>query len=103
MLNNASIIWHNRPYITFLFIFAAVKQNYLDMTQTFLFTLFRYYNGSWVRSFELPHLTASLKRKQISRLKSFGFKYEPSFHGYVLYSENGHSAKIAYFTKGCIK
>lgn len=69
------------------------------MLQSFTFELYRFFNGSWERFYTIPYLNASLKREQIFRLKAAGYKYERSICGYVCYSENGLSAKKAFFKK----
>ena len=69
------------------------------MSQTFLFTVFRYYNGTWTCIRECSHVDAKQKRRLVRLAKQFGYKYEPSFHAYVQYSNERLLTKIAYFRK----
>lgn len=69
------------------------------MKPTFLFTLYRYYNGSWTCIRECSHVSDKHKRRLVALAKRFDYKYEPSLHAYVQNSDDGLVSKIAYFRK----
>lgn len=84
MLKNALITWHNRPYITFLFIFASVKQYYKVMEKKYFYHEFTLVRGRWQCILILDVVSSSDRASLVRSAKRNGYVYNRNSRCYIM-------------------